>query len=69
MMFLCLVYGVHLICGWFIVFNTTFDNISVISWCSVLLVVKTIDLSLVTDKLSHNVSSIPCLSKGSNSQC
>jgi hypothetical protein len=27
--------------GWFMVFNTTFNNISVISWLSVLLVKKT----------------------------
>ena len=44
------------------VFNATFNNISVISWWSVLLVEetgvprKTTDLSQVTDKLlSHNV--------------
>ena len=41
------------------VFNTTFNNISVISWQSVLLVEekeypeKTTDLSQVTDKLDH----------------
>jgi hypothetical protein len=41
------------------VFNTTFNNISVISWRSVLLVEekeypeKTTDLSQVTDKLDH----------------
>jgi len=41
------------------VFNATFNNISVISWWSVLLVrnpedpEKTIDLSQVTDKLYH----------------
>ena len=46
---------------WFMVFNATFNNISVISWRSVLLVEetrvpeKTTDLSQVTDKLSHNV--------------
>jgi hypothetical protein len=48
------------------VFNATFNNISVISWWSVLLVEetkkeypeKTTDLSQVTDKLlSHNVAS------------
>jgi len=33
------------------VFNATFNNISVISWRSVLLVVETIDLPQVTDKL------------------
>jgi hypothetical protein len=35
------------------VFNTIFNNISVISWRSVLLVEKTTDLSQVTDKLHH----------------
>ena len=39
--------------GWFIVFNTTFNNISVISWRSVLLVEKTSNLSQVTDNLYH----------------
>jgi hypothetical protein len=46
--------------GWYLVFNATFNNISVISWLSVLLVEetgvpeKTADLSQVmcTDKLS-----------------
>ena len=33
------------------VFNATFNNISVISWRSVSLVMKTIDLPQVTDKL------------------
>jgi len=49
---------------WFMVFNTTFNNISVISWRSVLLVEetgvpeKTTELPQVTDKLlSHNVVS------------
>ena len=38
----------------FVVFNATFNNISVISWRSVLLVEwKTTDLSQVTDKLYH----------------
>jgi hypothetical protein len=45
------------------VFNTTFNNISVISWQSVLLVEetepeyteKTIDLPQVTDKLYHTM--------------
>jgi hypothetical protein len=42
------------------VFNATFNNISVISWRSVLLVEetdnteKTTDLSQVTDKLDHH---------------
>jgi len=35
------------------VFNATFNNISVISWRSFLLVEKTTDLSEVTDKLYH----------------
>jgi hypothetical protein len=30
--------------GWFMVFNATFNNISVILWLSVLLVEKTTDL-------------------------
>jgi hypothetical protein len=34
------------------VFNATFNNITVISWRSILLVEKT-DLSQVTDKLYH----------------
>jgi hypothetical protein len=44
---------------WFMVFNATFNNISIISWRSVLLVEetgvpgKTTDLSQVTDKLYH----------------
>jgi hypothetical protein len=44
---------------WFMLFNASFRNISVISWRSVLLVrkpeypVKTTDLSQVTDKLYH----------------
>jgi hypothetical protein len=36
-----------------LVFNTTFNNISVISWRSVLLVEETTDLPQVTDKLYH----------------
>jgi hypothetical protein len=35
------------------VFNATFNSISVISWRSVLLVEETTDLSQVTDKLYH----------------
>jgi hypothetical protein len=35
------------------VLNATFNNISVISWRSVLLVDKTTDLQQVTDKLYH----------------
>ena len=38
---------------WFMVFNVTFNNISAISWRSVLLVEETTDLSQVTDKLYH----------------
>jgi hypothetical protein len=37
------------------VFNATFNNISVTSWRSVLLVEKTTDLSQVTDKLYHMI--------------
>jgi len=37
--------------GWFMVFNATFNIISVISLWSVVLVEKTTDLSQVTDKL------------------
>jgi hypothetical protein len=39
--------------GWFMMFNATFNNISLISWQSVLLVEypgKCTDLSQVTDK-------------------
>jgi hypothetical protein len=35
------------------VFNATYNNISAISWWSVLLVEESIDLSQVTDKLYH----------------
>jgi hypothetical protein len=38
---------------WFMVFNATFNNISVISWQSVLLVEETTNLPQVTDKLYH----------------
>ena len=38
-------------------FSATFNNISVISWLSVLLVEKTTDMSHVTDKLYHIVVS------------
>ena len=38
---------------WFMVFNASVNNISVISWQSVLLVEKITDLSQVTDKLDH----------------
>ena len=45
-----------LVLVWFIVFNATFNNISIISWRSVLLVEETgenHDLLHVTDKLDH----------------
>ena len=38
---------------WFMAFNPTVNNISIISWRSVLLVVETTDLSQGTDKLNH----------------
>jgi len=52
------------------VFNTTFNNMSVISGWSVLLVEKTTDLPQVTDKsLSHNVVlSTPRHERDSNSR-
>jgi hypothetical protein len=37
------------------VFNATSNNISVISWWSVLLMEKTTDLPQVTDKLYHKM--------------
>jgi hypothetical protein len=37
------------------VFNATSNNISVISWWSVLLMEKTINLSQVSDKLYHEM--------------
>ena len=37
----------------FVVFNATFNNISAISWQSVLLVEETTNLSQVTEKLYH----------------
>jgi hypothetical protein len=48
-------HGYHL---WFMVFNATFNNISVISWLSILLVEGTsvpeeIDMPQVTDKLNN----------------
>ena len=57
-------------------FNAILNNISVISWRSVLLLEKTeytektTDLLQITDKLlSHNVvSSTPCYERCSNSQ-
>jgi hypothetical protein len=38
---------------WFMVFNATFNNKSVISWQSVILVEKTIVLPQATDKHYH----------------
>ena len=54
-----LIEGVCLMVLWFIAFDATFNNISVISWRSDLLVEetripgKTTDLSQVTEKLYH----------------
>ena len=42
-----------MVCLRFLVFNATFNNISVISRWSVLLLEKTTDLSQITDKLYH----------------
>jgi len=39
--------------GWFMVFNVIFNNISVISWRSVLLVREMVYLEKTTDKLYH----------------
>ena len=44
---------------WFMVFNATFNNISVISWQSVLLVEKTTNLPQVTKVNQKVVSSTP----------
>ena len=56
-------------------FNVTFNNISVISWVSILLVEETVYpekttyLSLVTNKLDHiTVSNTPRHERVSNSQ-
>ena len=62
--------------GWFMVFNTTFNNTSVISWRSVLLVVETgvprennRPVASHWQTLSHNVvSSTLRHERGSNSQ-
>jgi hypothetical protein len=57
--FQCHWHPVTIYCLRFMVFNATFNNISVISWRSVLLVEeteypeKTTDLPQVTDKLTH----------------
>ena len=39
--------------GWFMVFDTTFNNISAISWRKPQYPEKTTDLSQVTDELNH----------------
>jgi len=49
-------------------FNATFNNISAISWRSVVLVDITTDLSQVTDKLNHTISSTPHYEQDLNSQ-
>ena len=59
--------------GWFMVLNATFNNISVISWRSVLLVEETGEnhrpVTSHWQTLSHNVvSSTPRHERGSNSQ-
>jgi hypothetical protein len=61
---------------WFMVFNATFNNISVISWWSVLMVEETgvheenhRAVASHGQTLSHNVvSSTPCHEQGSNSK-
>ena len=57
--------------GWFrfMVFNSTFKNISVISWRSVLLVEETgVPVANHRQTLSHNVVSSNRPERGSNSQ-
>jgi hypothetical protein len=61
--------------NWFMVFNTTVNNISVISWQSVLLVEETRvpvenhrPVTSHWQTLSHNVSSTPHNEWGLNSQ-
>ena len=51
--------------GWFIMFNATSNNISVISWWSVLLVEETGENHQI---LSHNVWSTPRKEQDTNSQ-
>ena len=54
------------------VINATFNNMSVISWLSVLLAEETgvpgESLSQVTDKLYHIINNTPRYERGSNSQ-
>jgi hypothetical protein len=55
-------FNVNILYAWFMLFNATLSNISVISWLSVLLVEetgdpeKTTDLSQVSDKLDHTMN-------------
>ena len=55
-------FNVNILYAWFMLFNATLSNISVISWLSVLLVEetgdpeKTTDLSQVSDKLHHTMN-------------
>ena len=55
-------FNVNILYAWFMLFNATLSNISVISWLSVLLVEetgdpeKTTDLSQVSDKLYHTMN-------------
>ena len=66
----------YLLVGWFMVFNATFNNISAISWWSILLVEETgvpgenhRHVASHRQILSHNVvSSTPRHERGSNSQ-
>jgi len=51
-----ILYAIQVLGLWFMVFDSTFNNISVISWRSVLLVKETettTDLLQATDKLYH----------------
>ena len=48
-----LLFHILVLWGGFLVLNATFNNISVISWRSVLLVEKNTNMSQVTDKLYH----------------
>ena len=52
---------------WIMVLNGTFNNISAISWKSVLLVEETTDLSQNTDKLYHLM--LYCEDKGVSTYC
>ena len=68
-----MIYIFTFMCRWFVVFNATFNNISVISWQSVLLVEETEEnhwpVASHWKTLSHNVVlSTPLHEWGSNSQ-